>query len=152
MRNLIAILLIAFVAAGCERKSQAEKNENLIRVVFTDVIENPHYDEAIYRKYFAENYRQQVGNHSFGLQGFLDHMKALKRAESNMKVEFDKIIATDDHVTTIHRVVGTKRDGSVIETKLISVFTIANNQITSCDELAHVVRGEESDKDLASVR
>ncbi len=127
-------------------------NEALIRKVFAEVIENPNYDESIYRKYFSEDYHQQNGDVSFGFQGFLDHMKALKKHKFHVKVVFDQIAATEDRVATVHRVFAVRPDNSKIVTKLIAMFEIKDGKITSCDELAHVLEGKPEDKALSHIR
>lgn len=37
-----------------------------------------------------------------------------------------------------------------IEVQVNAMFEIQNNQLISCNELAHLIHGEESDQDLGS--
>lgn len=148
----IGLMLLMTASLGYTSDSKPKDNELLIRKIFADVIENPNYDESIYRKYFSDDYHLQNGNVAFDFQGFLDHMKAQKKHKFSIKVVFDHIVATENRVATVHRVFAERPDHTKIVTKLIAMFEIKDGRITSCDELAHVLVGNPEDKALSHER
>ncbi|MDX2164957.1 MAG: nuclear transport factor 2 family protein [Gammaproteobacteria bacterium] len=123
----------------------------LIQEIFAHVFEKDGFDEAVCEKYFSKDYIQYVDGKKVDYAGFLDHVRALKSALHSMSFEFKHIVKEGNKIATLHIARGIKKDtGKKIEVQVNAMFEIQNNQVISCNELTHLVHGEESDQDLGS--
>jgi len=127
-----------------------DETKKFIKDVFINLIENRDANEETYAKYFSKDYIQYVDGKILDYDHFVRHMKALSATIKSAQVTFKQIIAERDKVATIHKVNAVKHDGSQIEVQVNAFFQIKNNKIIFCDELTYLIRGEKSDKDLAS--
>lgn len=144
------VLLSLTSAHGRENKMTPEETKKWIKNVFAEVVENPEANESTYRKYFAKDYVQYVDGTKMALTDFIDHMAAQKRAVRQLKVDFKYILVDRNQIATLHMVEGTRKDGSQIKIQVNAFFQVRSGQITLCDELTHLIQGEQEDADLGS--
>ena len=106
-------------------------------------------DEEI-AAYFHPDYRQYVDGQELDYAGLVAHMKAQQKVVAKMDVHFKNIVQEGNIVFTNHEVDILKKDGGRAKLHLLAEFTIKDNKIIRCDELTHMISGDEGDKDLGS--
>lgn len=125
-------------------------NKEIIKQVFREVFETRNFNESKIVELFHENYTQHVDGKKLSLQDFIAHIKKLKEELSSVKIIFDHIVCEDDSVCTVHRALGVKKSGVEVHAKVIAYFKLKDGKVLLCDELTHMVKGEEEDRDLGS--
>ncbi len=115
-----------------------------------DTIESMDVEEETYAKYFSENYVQYVDGKTLNYNDFVAHMKAQKKSLKSAKVTIKHLVIKDDKIATVHIVDAVKKDGSIVKMQINAFFQVKNNQFILCDELTHLIKGEEGDRDLGS--
>jgi len=121
-----------------------------IKEAFTKVIEDVNASDEIYAKYFSQDYIQYVDGKTLSFSDFVKHMKVQKEVVQSVAITFKHMLVEGDKVATVHMVNAIKKDGGIIEAQVNAVFQIRDNKIILCDELTHLIKGEESDRDLGS--
>jgi len=106
-------------------------------------------DEEI-AAYFHRDYRQYVDGKELDYAGFVAHMKAQQNVVAKMNIYFKNIIQEDNIVFTNHVVDIWKKDGGKIKIHVIAQFTMKDGKVIGCDELTHLISGNEEDKDIGS--
>ncbi|MEJ5048446.1 hypothetical protein WH221_01340 [Chryseobacterium culicis] len=124
--------------------------KHFIQQVFSEVLENPAFDELLIEKYFSKDYIQLVDRQQLNYQEFVLHIKKLKEKVAEQKIEFISH-AENSNIIFTHHVVNSKlKDGSFVIHKVLAEFTIQNNKIIRCDELTVVLEGNQAEKNLGS--
>jgi ketosteroid isomerase-like protein len=101
-------------------------------------------------QHVAKNYVQKVNSEVLDYDGFIDHMKALKKTVKSIKITFHDMLEDGNKVVTRHTARGIKNDNSVVEMDVIAIFEIQDGKLVSCNELTHLVEGSKADQDLGS--
>lgn len=123
-----------------------------IKEAFSEVFENMNSTEKMYAKYFSPNYVQYVDGKRLNYHDFVDHMKALKSTLKSAKITFKYMVVEGDKIATVHMAEGIKKDGKFVESQVNALFQIKNRKIVLCDELTHLIKGDEADRNLGSRR
>ena len=69
-----------------------------------------------------------------------------------MKPTFISMIAEGNTVAAVYRIHLIKNDGSEMDVKDIAFFVIKNNKLIFVDELTHMMKGNEKDKEIGSMK
>lgn len=152
MKSLIKIIITVLITFGIGSGYAAEtinNNKELVKKAIIYAIENrdPNLD---YSKYISKDYVQHVDGKTFNFAQYVQHMEHIKNILKSMSVFFQDIIAEGNKVVTVHIVKGTKEDGTEMAAKVIALFTVKDGKIVSCDELTHMIKGQEEDRDMGS--
>lgn len=131
-------------------QTQTDQNKTLIKQMFRDMFESDSFDERVIDGYFSRKYVQHADGATLNFDGFVDHVRELKRTVSKLDVTFEQMVAEGDKVMEIHRVKGEKRDGTKFTVRLMSFWLIENGKIVLCDELSRLEQGAAEDRDLGS--
>jgi ketosteroid isomerase-like protein len=121
-----------------------------IKNIFIDILETNECNEAKIRQYFHPDYVQHVDGKTLNFNDFIQHVKALKSSTATVKIVVERLVSEGNTVCSIHYAQGSKRNGRSFKTKVIALFQFEGNKIIRCDELTHLIQGEESDKTLGS--
>lgn len=124
--------------------------ENLIKAVFTDVIENKNYDESLIDKYFSEDYVQTVDQVTLDFNSFKKHIQKLKEKVDQQNVIFENMASNETSVFTKHHVTSILKNGEIVKHKVFAEFIIENNKVINCDELTILLEGSIIEKKLGS--
>ena len=125
-------------------------NKQIIRSVFTNILESPVMDEVLISKYFSTDYIQYVDGKTINFEDFVKHIQVLKAKIRQISISIKSIVAEGDIVFTNHEVTATMQDGRNGKMKVIAEFRLRDNKVYYCDELTHMVEGDDKDKDLGS--
>jgi ketosteroid isomerase-like protein len=128
----------------------AMDNKALVKHIFTEMFKHEAFDHAFVSEYFHPDYIQDFDGKTLNYCQFIEHMKVKKASLKHVKIEFDQLVAEKDTVCSIHYAHVIKADGSKVKTKVIACFTIKDNKLFSCDELTHLLVGDQEDRDLGS--
>lgn len=134
-----------------EGTSQSIKLKKIIENSFKVVTDMTATDED-YAQYISKDYVQYVDGETLNYEGFIDHMKAIKKSVKSIKILFHDMIVEGNKVATRHTAYAIKKDNTEIEVQVIAIFDIKDEKIISCNELTYMVKGEKSDRDLGSRR
>lgn len=129
---------------------QTDQNKILIKHMFRDMFERDSFDARVIDRYFSPKYVQHADGATLNFDGFVDHVRELKRTVGKLDVTFEQMVAEGDKVMEIHRVEGEKRDGGKFTARLMSFWLIEDGKIVLCDELSHLEQGAAEDRDLGS--
>lgn len=124
--------------------------KHFIQKVFSEVLENPAFDELLIEKYFSKDYVQLVDRQQLNYENFVLHIKKLKEKVTEQKIEFISHAENDNIIFTNHVVKSQLKDGSFVCHKVLAEFTIQNSKIIRCDELTVLLEGSQSEKNLGS--
>lgn len=125
--------------------------KEIIRRVFSEIVDNPILDESLVRHLFAADYEQHVDGNTLNLSQFIDHMHLQKAHIHNVQTEFLALVEEGDLVFSNHIVRAEKADGSHIAAKVLAQFLFApDGKIAACDELTRLLSGSAEDADLGS--
>lgn len=122
----------------------------LVKTMFTDIIENEKYDEALIKKYFSKDYIQLVDDAQLDLSTFKKHVQVLKAKTLSQSIEVINIAENENSVFTKHFALSKLKNGDKLKHKVLAEFKIRNGKIISCDELTFLVGGDPSGKGLGS--
>jgi ketosteroid isomerase-like protein len=125
-------------------------NKDLLKEMFQNVFANTDFDEAVIRRYFSTDYKQSVDGKELTFDEFLRHIRVLKEAVKTMTVRFKTIIQEDDVMFSNHVVTGETKEGRAAEVQVIAEFRFRDGKIVLCDELTHMITGDQRDRDLGS--
>ncbi|MCE3269561.1 MAG: hypothetical protein K0R49_1815 [Burkholderiales bacterium] len=127
-----------------------QNNKNLIKNIFKLGLESPELNLDKISQLISHDYVQYVDGHKLQYGDFIKHLQAQRKIVAKIQVKFISILAENDKVSTHHIVTVYKRDGSISEFEVFSVFTIRNNQVIQCNELTRLISGNPKDHDLGS--
>lgn len=126
--------------------------KDIVRKAFEALFEDETLHESVISRYFHVDYKQYVDGKTLNYQAFVEHMLAVKKTICNSKITFDHLISENNSVCSVHTAEGTKTSGEKIKFKVIAYFEVQDEKIILCDELSHMVEGNESDRDIAARR
>lgn len=110
---------------------------------------NPDLD---YGRYVAKNFVNVVDGNTFNFEEWVAHQKHIKSITTSMRPIFKWIIAKEDEVAVLFHIHLTKSDGSQLEVKDMGFFKIKNHKIVYVEEITRLVKGDESDKNIGSMK
>lgn len=129
---------------------QEDLNKSLVERAFQEVFASDTLDEGAIARYFSPLYVQKTDGRTIDYQGFVAHVRELKRTLKNVKITFERAVAEGASVVSIHRAEAEKVAGGRIAIRVIALFVIDDGKIVLCDELTHLEQGAAEDRDLAS--
>lgn len=132
--------------------NQKELNKDFIEKVLKDVVVDMDASEEIISNYFSTSYIQHVDGHTLNYSDFVQHMKLQKTILESASVSIDHCAVDGNSICTVHRVNALKKNGENIAVKVIAYYEIENGKIILCDELTHLLKGEENDQHIGSVK
>ena len=136
-------------AAG--QPAYQERNYKLlVERAFGDVFASDAFDENVIARYFSPTYVQKTDGRTVDFQGFVAHVRELKRTLRNVRITFERMVAEGASVVTIHRAEAEKIAGGRIAIRVFALFVIEDGKIVLCDELTRLEEGAREDGDLAS--
>jgi hypothetical protein len=103
-----------------------------------------------YTKYMSKDYIEHIDGKVFNFQQWLHHMTGLKEIMSSYTLSFDEIMAEGNQIAASYVVHANKKDGSKLDIRIIAIFKIKDGKMYYCDELTHMIAGNETDKNLGS--
>lgn len=127
-----------------------EYYKELVKQSFKAVVEDMDYNEAVIERYFDAHYRQRVDGKELDFKGFCQHMKVQKQTLAAVHVDFKTIAQENNIVFTNHLVTIQTREGRSAVIQVIAEFRIQNDKVIYCDELTHLLSGDERERDLGS--
>lgn len=131
--------------------SEPERNKRALRSMFDAVLEAPELDEEAVARLFAPGYVQRVGEVELDYEGFIDHMRAQKRAIAETTITIEHLVAEGDAVCSVHRIDARKHDGGEVAGQVIAYWSFdGDGLIATCKELTHMTAGDRGDRDLGS--
>lgn len=125
--------------------------KELIENVFKVVTDMKAVNED-YAQYISKDYVQCVDGEILKYNGFIDHMKALKKSVKSLTIVFHDVITEGNKVVTRHTAYAVKKNNKEVEVQVIAIFEVKDGKIISCNELTHMRKGETADRDLGSRR
>jgi limonene-1,2-epoxide hydrolase len=149
---LFAIALIFQIEGAQPVNSTKNLNKNFIEKVFKEVIEDLNANEEIISQYFSPHYIQHVDGHHLNYQDFVQHMVVQKSLLDSIKVCIEHCVIEGNAICTVHRVDAIKKNGEKIAIKVISYFEVENKKIILCDELTHLLEGDEMNQNIGSIK
>jgi predicted SnoaL-like aldol condensation-catalyzing enzyme len=129
---------------------QEEINKSLVERAFRDVFASDAFDEGAIARYFSPRYVQKTDGRTLDFQGFVAHVRELKRTLKNVKITFERAVAEGANVVSIHRAEAEKVAGGRIAIRVFALFVIEEGKIVLCDELTRLEQGAAEDRDLAT--
>ncbi|MGY0036794.1 nuclear transport factor 2 family protein [Pedobacter sp. NJ-S-72] len=121
-----------------------------LKEVFSEVLESPVYNEDLVKKHFSQNYIQHVDGKTLYFEGFIQHMKALKKDKPAIQIDIKTLVQEGSTVFSNHLVNVITKENGESQVQVIGEFRFEGDQICYCDELSHLVSGDPKDRDLGS--
>lgn len=151
---LFAISLISQIAWCSLPTATANENlsRNFIEKVFKEVIENIDADEKTISQYFSPDYIQHVDGYKLNYENFVQHMMVQKSLLTYAKITIEHCVIEGNAICTVHKVDAIKKNGNKIAVKVIAYFEIEAEKIILCDELTYLLKGEDEDQNIGSIK
>ncbi len=158
---LKAIFLVLFSIssisqiAECSLSASTVKeslSRNFFEKVFKEVIENLDADEHTISQYFSPYYTQYVDGHKLNYEDFVQHMMVQKSLLTSAKVTIEHCVIEGNAICTVHKVDAIKKNGNKIAVKVIAYYEIEDDKIILCNELTYLLKGEEEDLNIGSIK
>ena len=111
---------------------------------------DPQQDVGKLSCYFAPDYVQDVDGKRLDYAGFIDHARVLKACLRGGGVTIETLIVDGNTIADIHVIEAEKTNGDSFRSKVIAFFTVRDGKIVRVDELTHLLRGADADRDLGS--
>lgn len=127
-----------------------ENYKNLVIEAFRFIVEDLNYNPSMIEKYFSKDYNQRVDGQELNFYGFCQHMKVQKEALKNISVNFKTIVQENEIVFTNHIITLRTKDERHAEIQVIAEFHIHKEKIIYCDELTHLLHGDDRERDFGS--
>jgi ketosteroid isomerase-like protein len=115
-----------------------------------DALFNPAVEVEQVSRYFSPDYRQDADGVILDYPGFLSHIRVLKSGLATGTVTIEKVLSDGTNLISVHYIDAVKKDQSQVKFKVIAWFTTENGKITRCDELTHLLAGDQADRDIGS--
>ena len=128
----------------------SNSTKQIIRNAFHEIFENPDSDIDSIGKYFSKDYIQHVDGKTLNFEAFIKHIQTLKSKVKNVHIEFLELIADGNKACSVHIASAQKKEGHLVEAKVIAFFELKDGKIVLVDELTHLIVGESSDKEIGS--
>jgi|SRR5699024_1130175 len=125
-------------------------SKQIIRDVFTHILENPAADMSLISDFFTTDYVQTVDGKTIEFDDFVKHIETLKETIKDISITINTIVEENNIVFTNHEVESTLQNGRENKIKVIAEFRVKNEKIYRCDELTHMIEGHKEDGDLGS--
>lgn len=123
----------------------------LIQQIFQEIIGSNEVNIDKVNQYFAQDYIQKVDGKVLNLTQFIQHMQLQKQHIQNATTEFLALAEDGNIVFSNHIVHAEKKDGNKVAIQVIAQFSFnAEEKIYLCDELTHLIIGNQQDTDLGS--
>ena len=146
----VFILHGEYMKDGIDNTRQGLKS--FIEKVFSEVVESRTASEAVISQYFSPHYIQHVDGTVMTYHDFVQHMITQKALLTSVRVFIERCVVEGNRICTIHIVHAVKNNGQKVAVKVIACFEIENGKIVLCDELTHLLNGDEEDVCLGSVK
>ena len=127
-----------------------EDNKTIIRNIFKEIFEAKVYDENAIQKYIDPAYKQEVDGKVLFFEEFCKHVQVQKESIASFRFDFQTMISEGDIVFSNHIVHGTTIEGRSGEIRVIAEFHLKKGKLIHCNELTHMISGDERDRDLGS--
>ncbi|MEH6307265.1 nuclear transport factor 2 family protein [Olivibacter sp. CPCC 100613] len=121
-----------------------------IKSMFKEIFENTAFNEAAIQKYFDQEYIQEVDGKKLNYAQFCKHVSLQKETIRTLSFDFQTIITEGNILFSNHVVCGTTKDGRSGKFRVIAEFHFKDQKIIYCNELTHMISGDEKDRDLGS--
>lgn len=128
---------------------KASALKNVIEKAFKSLTSLNATDKDIARLHSGD-YLQYTDGKTLNYEDFVNHVKALQRDIKSLKIVIHDMIFDGNKVVTRHTAYGVKKDEKEIEVQVIAVIEIKDNKFIVCHELSHLIKGEETDRDIGS--
>jgi limonene-1,2-epoxide hydrolase len=151
--KLIFAVSLIFQIEGAQPVNSTENlSKHFIERVFKEVIEDLNANEKIISQYFSPHYIQHVDGHQLNYEDFVQHMVVQKSLLDSIKVCIEHCVIEGNAICTVHRVDAIKKNGEKIAVKVIAYFEVENKKIILCDELTHLLEGDEKNQNIGSIK
>ncbi|KIO77632.1 hypothetical protein TH53_08280 [Pedobacter lusitanus] len=121
-----------------------------LKEIFSEVLENPLYQEELIKKHFSPDYVQYVDGKTLYFEEFNQHMKVLKKDMPEIKIDVLTLVQEDHTVFSNHLVSGTTKEERKGLVQVIGEFRFSGNRLCYCNELTCLLSGDPKDRDLGS--
>ncbi len=125
-------------------------DKQTFKKAFTELLESSEVNEKDIEKFFSKDYVQYADGKKLNYHEFIKHMHTLKKSLTYLKVSMKSIAQENDIIFTNHLISGETKDKKTFSGEVIAEFRISNNQIYYCNELTHMIEGEDENRDLGS--
>lgn len=127
-----------------------EDNKTIIRNIFKEIFEAQVYNENAVQKYIDQTYKQEVDGKVLYFEEFCKHMQVQKKSIASFRFDFQTMISEGGIVFSNHIVHGITVEGRSGKIRVIAEFRLKNGKLIYCNELTHMISGDERDRDLGS--
>lgn len=117
---------------------------------FKQVLENGQIGDEVISRFVSPSYTQQVDGKKLDFEDFKKHLRKQRETISHIQIDFIQIVSQNNIVFTNHEVKACMKDGKMLRFKVIAQFTLQDDKVIACDELTHLIHGDEIDSDLGS--
>lgn len=143
------LLLLSFL--GCKKTLVEERNKAFLLDFMQEVLVKGNIDNKTISHYLHPDFKQFVDSKSSNYDGFIAHMKNLhSRGLKDLKIRYEHIIAKDNNVITVHYPSAILPSGATLKLKVIALFSFKDGKIILCDELTHLLEGDEGYRNIGS--
>ncbi|WP_353145452.1 hypothetical protein [Chryseobacterium sp.] len=124
--------------------------KHFIQQVFSEVLENPVFDQTLIEKYFSKHYIQFVDHTQLNYDEFILHIRKLKEKITQQRIQIINYAEKNNIIFTHHIAKSVLKDGSIVVHKVLAEFTIQDGKIIQCNELTLLMEGDHTAKNLGS--
>jgi predicted ester cyclase len=126
--------------------SQEEAREFLEKV-FANMFDPQAPAESL-SEFFSTDYVQDADGARLDFDGFIDHARVLKGTFTSAHVRFEEILVDGPNIADVHIIEATKVNGENIRVKVIALYTLEKGKIVRVNELTHLLKGADADRDI----
>lgn len=120
------------------------------KIAFTEFLESTEVNEKDIENFLSKDYVQCVDGKTLTYPDFIKHMHTLKRSVKYLKVNIKSIAQDDDIIFTNHFISGATTDDNLFSGEVIAEFRLKHDKVYYCNELTHMSKSSEADRDLGS--
>ncbi len=124
--------------------------KTIIKNIFKEIFEPAVYSVTAVQKYIDPAYVQEVDGKILYFKEFCQHVEVQKSHIATISFDFRTMISEGDIVFSNHIVSATTADGRSGQVRVIAEFRLKDGKLISCNELTHMISGDEKDRDLGS--
>jgi hypothetical protein len=107
-------------------------------------------DDAQIRRYFSEDYVQNVDGKTLRFEEFMMHVRFLRGATKSLRFEVIDAVYADGILADRHRVHIVKANGELMEAEVLAFLRIKDCRVVELNELTQVIKGEATDREMGS--
>lgn len=102
--------------------------------------------------FLTPDFRQLADGETFDLEGFVDHVRALRSVLAKLDIEIEHFVSDGVSAATVHVAHMVRKSGETGQVKVVAFYKFRDGRLCMVDELTRPLQQGRGDEYLGSIR